>query len=228
MAQLGFEVLGFRRWFVTGHVGGDGLSPYRVGLAADQHVSHAGKRGDRGLNLGRVDVVGAGVDHAVEASVQVEAAVGVGGDQVAESAPTVGVGVVGHHRRPAHSQLAPGGAVDVADLEFDPGYRASAAPGQGLVAAGDGGVGVGAENGQGPAALESPVELDEDGTQTPYRRDHLVKREWRPAVQQAPQGQLPSGVQGSHDPGDHGGDEEGGGRPEPVHRVEEGGGLEAA
>ena len=87
------------------------LSPNSVVLASHQCGPDVGKGGDRVLDFLGVDVVGAGVDHSVEARAEVEVSVVIEPGQVPEPAPAVGVGPVGDDHAVAHAQLAPGGVV---------------------------------------------------------------------------------------------------------------------
>jgi hypothetical protein len=138
------------------HVGGDGLAPGGVGFAADEGGLDAGGGGDGFFDLARVDVVGAGVDHAVEAAAEEEVAVVVEPADVAKGVPAVGVGVAGDHRVATDAELAMVRwlAGDGADAEVGAGDGPAAAVGQVRVALGDAAVVLDAEHRQGPAALE--------------------------------------------------------------------------
>src|SRR5207244_2006789 len=107
------------------------LAPDRVVLASHQCRPDVGKGGDRVLDFLGVDVVGAGVDHSVEAWAEVEVSVVIEPGQVPEAAPAVGIGPAGDDHAVADAQLAPEGAVagDGADPQAGLGDGPSAAAG---------------------------------------------------------------------------------------------------
>ena len=214
------------------HVGGDGLAPGGVGFAADEGGLDAGGGGDGFFDLARVDVVGAGVDHAVEAAAEVEVAVVVEPADVAEGVPAVGVGVAGDHGVAADAELAAVRwlAGDGADAEVGAGDGPAAAAGQVGVASGDAAVVLDAQHRQGPAALEPAVELDQDRADAVVGLGDLLGGDGGAAVEEAAQrwgDGAARAVEGVGEAGHHAGDEEAGGGLVAVHGLHEGVGVEA-
>jgi hypothetical protein len=98
---------------IVDHVGGDHLSPAGVRFTEHLGPRDAGDREQRLLHLARIYVI-AGVDHIVEAPLNVVVPGLVDSSEITESAPTVGIGVVGDHHGRARAQLA-----DAAGLSGD-------------------------------------------------------------------------------------------------------------
>ena len=68
----------------------DALAEFRIGQADHDAGAHVGMRGDRGLDLGRIDVGAAAQDHVGEPVAEIEIAVGIEPADVAERFPAVG------------------------------------------------------------------------------------------------------------------------------------------
>src|SRR5205085_641547 len=147
-AELVEQVVGCAgRWY---DVGRDRLAPRGVGLASHQGCLDRGQGREGVFDLPGVDVVRAGVDHAVEPAAQVEVALVVEPGEVAEGGPTVGVRGVTDHHGVADAELALpiGLAWDRPDAQLGVGDGSAAAAPEGRMTVGDGGVLFDAEDGQ--------------------------------------------------------------------------------